>query len=654
MKTYPEFSSLEALNKYIEQYERANYVQLWKRDCKTLSRMKAVCPKKLTSCNMELYYYSITYACTKGGKQFKSTGKGLRKTLTYKENCPMKINVRISDDGQTLKVLSIDDKHNHYVEKEFFEALPKQRRKYNGNIKRPTKLIKRLKGYKKSVRSYLEDTSEKQILSKDYKNSRRVNLSLKSDLDDVIKLLIQDNGFAHVATTEEGELVGMYYQSLYMKKCFSAYPEVILLDDTYKLQTNMPLYFIMSINGNNEADVCCIFLITEEPASMIRHMLNVFKTNNTEWKNIKTFLTDKDFGEKSVLHEEFPITVHQSCVLSDLKNSFAFDLFKIPTGTVHGESSIFKSFYEKVEEFCKSFSNTESFFENIIVLLDTVKQKRKETAEAMMSYNNKDGVLFSPHVEAYRRLVTPYAFKLIKEQIEDISKQEVYDTNVSYIIQNEDNPGKQFIVSKSDNKTCTCEFNETNNLPCSHIFSVIIDTCELFNKDLIPERFLNNKYIETYKDVEETRQKVVMSTEQKLEIASERCKTLASIISNCNRHSFANHIDQLNQLIEAWSQGQETNITVLQHGETIVPRGEEEELETEIDSHFKDEELCVDDSDSFITDDVDMLDIFEQESQTVLANIGEDTELPNFDDTIGNRTNIEKTSKEKGFNSHDS
>lgn len=129
---YPEFSSLEELNKFIEKYEQENYVQLWKRDSRTINRMRSVCRKKLINCDLDLQYYSITYACSKGGKQFKSTSKGVRQSTTNKKNCSMKLKVVITEDGQKLKIVNIDDQHNHPTNKDFFEALPKQRRLEKG------------------------------------------------------------------------------------------------------------------------------------------------------------------------------------------------------------------------------------------------------------------------------------------------------------------------------------------------------------------------------------------------------------------------------------------------------------------------------------------------------------------------------------------
>lgn len=71
----------------------------------------------------------------------------------------------------------------------------------------------------------------------------------------------------------------------------------------------MPVYVLMSINGNNEGDPVAIFVVTEETSDIISHMIQVFKEHNSKWFSVKTMLTDKDFGEKSVLYAEFPAPV---------------------------------------------------------------------------------------------------------------------------------------------------------------------------------------------------------------------------------------------------------------------------------------------------------------------------------------------------------
>lgn len=112
---YSEFDSLEEHNKFIKKYEQENYIQLWKIDCRTIKRMQSVCPKKLINYNLELQYYSLNYACSKGGKKFKSKSTGVRRSATFKENCSMQLKVVISEDGQKLKVVNIDDKQVYQV-----------------------------------------------------------------------------------------------------------------------------------------------------------------------------------------------------------------------------------------------------------------------------------------------------------------------------------------------------------------------------------------------------------------------------------------------------------------------------------------------------------------------------------------------------------
>ncbi|KAG7308157.1 hypothetical protein JYU34_006817 [Plutella xylostella] len=122
-----EFESLEELDTFITNYERINCVQLWKKTAKTIEKSKAVCPKKLASCNEDLKYYSLMYACKIGGRAFKSNGRGIRHTSTYKDNYPMMLKLALNNDGSRLKIVEKIENHNHPVNRELFESMPKQR-----------------------------------------------------------------------------------------------------------------------------------------------------------------------------------------------------------------------------------------------------------------------------------------------------------------------------------------------------------------------------------------------------------------------------------------------------------------------------------------------------------------------------------------------
>ena len=72
------FSSLEKLEAEVNAYQSEKFVQLVKRDTKTLEMANKRVPKRDEGANTALVYYSIHYICAFGGKvtKMKEPGRG--------------------------------------------------------------------------------------------------------------------------------------------------------------------------------------------------------------------------------------------------------------------------------------------------------------------------------------------------------------------------------------------------------------------------------------------------------------------------------------------------------------------------------------------------------------------------------------------------
>jgi hypothetical protein len=73
-----KFNSYEELKQSLTQFEKDNYIQLWKRDSRTIKCMKTRAPNK--NFNNDLVYDALALCCVHGGKDHKtsSTGKCIR------------------------------------------------------------------------------------------------------------------------------------------------------------------------------------------------------------------------------------------------------------------------------------------------------------------------------------------------------------------------------------------------------------------------------------------------------------------------------------------------------------------------------------------------------------------------------------------------
>ena len=60
----------------------------------------------------------------------------------------------------------------------------------------------------------------------------------------------------NVFANENRVFTGLFFQDSLMKSNFASYPEVILVDATYKLnELRMPVYLMLVIDGNGQSEI---------------------------------------------------------------------------------------------------------------------------------------------------------------------------------------------------------------------------------------------------------------------------------------------------------------------------------------------------------------------------------------------------------------
>ncbi|KAH9372829.1 hypothetical protein HPB48_021550 [Haemaphysalis longicornis] len=65
-----QFSSFAELEKKVTTYSSAHFVQLWKRDARTIEAAKKRVGKIASKMSDVLKYHSVKYCCVHGGKKF--------------------------------------------------------------------------------------------------------------------------------------------------------------------------------------------------------------------------------------------------------------------------------------------------------------------------------------------------------------------------------------------------------------------------------------------------------------------------------------------------------------------------------------------------------------------------------------------------------
>ena len=134
-------------------------------------------------------------------------------------------------------------------------------------------------------------------------------------------LLIFIDSTVEVFVSETNVFTGILFQDKAMSSTFGAFPEVLMIDATYKLNDlRMPLYLLMVIDGNGQSEIVASFLSTLETEEAITKMIQAFKIHNAHWAETKVIITDKDFTERTVLKKEFPDASLVICFFHTLRS----------------------------------------------------------------------------------------------------------------------------------------------------------------------------------------------------------------------------------------------------------------------------------------------------------------------------------------------
>lgn len=124
------FISYRDLEEKINLYENSRCVQMTRRDSRTLEAARKRVPKRVEGANEKLIYYSLHFTCLFGGKNFKSkSSKDRKRQSTLKIGCSAGFKLNLSDDQQSLKVVEVNENHNHEISKDIYDNLPRQRRR---------------------------------------------------------------------------------------------------------------------------------------------------------------------------------------------------------------------------------------------------------------------------------------------------------------------------------------------------------------------------------------------------------------------------------------------------------------------------------------------------------------------------------------------
>ncbi|XP_048472822.1 uncharacterized protein LOC109924684 [Rhincodon typus] len=305
-----EFSSYSELHREFRRYQRDCAVQLWTRHSRTIEAQRRRAPKR--PMNDALKFAEIDYACIHGGKLFRAKGTGKRTNQrTNKTKCPCVIKVRLSPDGDKFVVKEMIESHNHTVQEAERERFPRQRR-FDSAVQRSRADIKENLVVAADQGIHRDDSC------RDKWSACKTN---RTDLEKMVPpLAAAKDATVVVVVSKANVLQAIYFQDSSMKQTFERYPEVLLLDVTYKWDgLRLPTFLLLVIDGNGESELVCMWFVQNEEHETIKQLLHIFKQKNPAAERIQTVMCSGKPNRGEVISEVLPHCKPLTCLFHTLR-----------------------------------------------------------------------------------------------------------------------------------------------------------------------------------------------------------------------------------------------------------------------------------------------------------------------------------------------
>ena len=289
LKAGDSFSSFHELEGRISALEKATNTKFFKSSTVTLRSFLQASPGHYISKAVtgrpdkdafleEKKYRLIKLACTHGGRKYAGKVGRVRNTKTKKLNCPVIITVLL-DKSLQLVVKELHLEHSHPVSQASFMLEPENRR-LTEEEKEVARQFHRVGADKKRIRQHLLDRFGKVLTRHDLNNVLRVPKNDQSDLEAAISIL-SERGFTSTVVEDGGTVCGLFFQDQEMRSAYEKFPDLLLMDSTYKLlDIRTPVFTILTVDSFGRGVPLAVFLVTNETAHMIGAMLQVFREQN--------------------------------------------------------------------------------------------------------------------------------------------------------------------------------------------------------------------------------------------------------------------------------------------------------------------------------------------------------------------------------------
>ena len=143
----------------------------------------------------------------------------------------------------------------------------------SGHVLEEVESAIKLKANNKLLQQKFEQYTGKKVTLKDISKIKyRTRLPLnRNDLDSVVEFLKKEgDSSVDIMVDEEENFKGLLYQDACMRNMYMEFPEVMLVDATYKLlDLRMPVYLLLVVDGNGLREIIGLFLVEENSKEVI-------------------------------------------------------------------------------------------------------------------------------------------------------------------------------------------------------------------------------------------------------------------------------------------------------------------------------------------------------------------------------------------------
>lgn len=206
----------------------------------------------------------------------------------------------------------------------------------------------------------------------------------------------------------------LFFCTKKMKENFYNFPDIVFLDSTYGLSSSDFIVTILAVmDAHGLTHVVGIGILINETEETLTDMMEAFKHHHSKTmkqKEIKVFMTDKDFTERKVLRDLFPSSKLLLC---------QFHVFQIFQRTfTKSKMNISEKTRKKLLECLKNMSNSSSEF---VYNINYIKFCKIASPEAKQYFRDNWENIKTEWVKAYMAKSSFYNFT--NNRLESINKQ---------------------------------------------------------------------------------------------------------------------------------------------------------------------------------------------------------------------------------------